>query len=317
MPSTRTAPTGTSQVSGVWASWAPDASKYGARRSPNANAALPPAVSSTSHPGRPGSIRPRRTPPTSAPAPDRGRFRLAARPSPGVRCPTTRGRSGRWIAGSRSNTVVDRPQPENSTRLWLGRRSSDVGSCRMIHSAREAETFGRRIHGERPPRGALPDCIARTDSVAVVRPNDAPSNQDSAQAVKRYSSPSASPGRSPPPRRRLSRTARPRARCRSAAPSRRRPDAALARAVTVEVPSPFDAEVSTRRTSSGAPMPFADTVVARAGRAAAEPGGSSNREYGVMVIGVAEFVPTRYDGTSRLVWLGRQRDPHGLARWRS
>ena len=68
---------------------------------------------------------------------------------------------------------------------------------------------------------------------------------------------------------------------------------AVARAVTVEVPSPLETESSTSWASRGAPTPFPETVIDPPDGLPPSPGGRSKRENGVMVIGEVVFVPMR------------------------
>ncbi len=63
--------------------------------------------------------------------------------------------------------------------------------------------------------------------------------------------------------------------------------------MTVDVPSPLAAELSVSESPVGAPMPFAQTVAAAPDGLPPRPGGRSNREYGVTVIGLDVLEPTR------------------------
>ena len=178
-------------------------------------------------------------------------IRRAARPRRHGR-PRRRGaprRRGRTAPGCRDlGRTPSCPVPSRRTRRGCGSAGarSRSGSSRMIHSARESETFGCRVDGERPAGRSRTRSAARARTPSPSdRPNDVSSNHDSdaggeavllAVGEARERRISAVRGRRA--------AACPRGRCRTGATSRRRPTRASARAVTVEVPSPFEAELS-------------------------------------------------------------------------
>ena len=175
----------------------------------------------------------------------------------------------------------------------------------MIQSARPSPTFGAASTAKVHPCGALPACWARTACVVVADPKTSSSNHDSTHSVNEYSSPSASPGNDAvlPSAVGVHRWPSRTIPYRSSDPSP--PDPAEPRAVTVDVPSPSDAELSDSDGAVGAPMPLPHTVAAAPDGLPPRPGGRSKREYGVTVIGLDVFEPTRYGGRSMLVSLRR------------
>ena len=223
MPSTRTAPTGTAQVSAVCGS-------SGARRVVVAQPGVAEGdrglaargVCSMSRRPRPGPIR-RRTLCTLQLActwygalPARGVTVAHGVAVPQSRARTAPGSPGR---GRRSSSAAR----ANSTRLRLGTRSAEVGCARTIHSARPSPTFGVGIHDEgvapRAPSRLL-GAHARRRGRRRRRPRRRTTTRT--HSVNEYSSPSARPGNVAVAAAASACTAGPRGRCRTAARTRRR-----------------------------------------------------------------------------------------------
>ena len=130
-------------------SWAPSASKNRRPPLPNAIAAVPPRGVDRRVAAR-HEVRAAHAgldPPPRLDLVGRAAAR-GATTDHGVAVPQTWWTYRTRRPGSRSNTDVPGPQPENSTRFWLGMRSIEVGAWRITHSARDSETLG----AERPRR---------------------------------------------------------------------------------------------------------------------------------------------------------------------
>ena len=199
------------------------------------------------------------------------------------------------MPGSRSKTVVG-GAPSNCGTFRFGGVCGDRGASRMIHRAPSGTTSGVGETTNVKPCGAAPLCTARTDRSRDTDPKDASENRESAHAVNAYSAPSGRPENTAVPSESGThvRSAR-ETPSRTVEPSP--PDAAVATARTVEVPSPSDVEVRERANPVGAPIPLARIDTAAPEVVPARPGGRGKRVSGVTTTVVAVFDPTRNAGT--------------------